>query len=504
MKIKTYEIRFAEWKMIHPFLDTEDIIKGMFIQQEVSRIVYAQLESADRIVVSQERLNQGIDKVAYNIERVNEGIDSLRSAFEWGLGAIIWKLEQQTEILQKILEVLQAPLETEALELRRRAENAYNNGWIDEAIQDFLESEKKNIYDFTIHMSLGLIFFQHKNNPKAALEYFEKAVKYAKPKSSIYASYALLYIALIKYLQEKYNEAYNAALEAIRISPTYYEAYFQCARYCANLGNHNEAITHLSRAIDGDRYYCIKADAEKDFDPMKEQLHSFFKRLQNKAKSDALHEINNAEKLVKAAKSYSADYNKLKSKYNKSLDTSDGEKNLEVSINKLNDSKTFVKNASLFDCQDAESIAITAQKTAAQVSYKYINYQMDIINEEAENIRKPVDSHPTFTRFFGNFIGIGTVFVLGPLFAVLIGWLVYIISNNIIDAIIFGFVGYLAFLFCIVLIFQLIFKIIRNSRQNKWKRLLKNELETLQKSLIDIKNKMKELEITSEKSTLEG
>jgi hypothetical protein len=502
--LEIYEKRFTEWQIIHPFLDTDDIIKGMFIHREISRIVNAQLESANRIIVSHERLEQGIDKVAFNVEKVNQGIESLQSAFEWGLSDILWKLEQQTETLQEILDVLQAPLDTEALELRRRAENAFKNGWIDEAIKDFLESEKKNRYDFTIHMSLGLIFFQYKNNPKSALEYFEKAAKYAKPKSAIYSSYALLYIALIKYLQEKYNEAYDAVIEAIKLSPNYYEAYYQCAQYCANLGNYKEAISHLSKAIEGDRFYCIKADSEKDFDPMKQQLHTFFKDLQNEAKSDALQEIKEAEKLVKSAKSYSFDYNKLKSKYNRSINTDAGEKNLESSINKLNDAKTYITNESLFDYQDAKTLAITAQKTAAQASYNYINYQMDIINEEAENIRQPVDSHPIFSRFFGHFIGLGTIFVLGPIVAILIGWLIYIISNNIIDAIVFGFVSYLVFLFCIILILQLILKIIRDSRNNKWKRLLKNELKILQKNLIDVKNKMKDLELNPEKSPFEG
>jgi tetratricopeptide (TPR) repeat protein len=168
----------------------------------------------------------------------------------------------QTETLTGILKVLQAPLDTQAKELRRRAERAYTNGWIDDALEDFLESEKKNRYDFTVHLSLGNIYLFHKRDPKKALEYYGKAAKYAEPYSPYHAALALLHIGLIRYLQGDFQKAYEATSKALKISPTFFEAHYQHAQYCAILGKHDEAIKHLKIAIRGNRYYCVKADLE--------------------------------------------------------------------------------------------------------------------------------------------------------------------------------------------------------------------------------------------------
>ncbi len=48
-----------------------------------------------------------------------------------------------------------ALLNTQAKERRKRAEEAFANGWIDDADEDFLESEKLNKFNLSIHINLG-------------------------------------------------------------------------------------------------------------------------------------------------------------------------------------------------------------------------------------------------------------------------------------------------------------------------------------------------------------
>jgi tetratricopeptide (TPR) repeat protein len=293
-----FERRFRDWSLSHPrywtvATDTTGITG--FISAQIDRVVKAQIESADSIIVSQEWIRSEIEKTALGIDRVAGGLDDLAAMFEWGFSELVWQLEEQKEILKNILRVLQAPLDTQAKELKKRAEYALRNGWFDDALEDFLESEKKNRYDFTIHQNLGNIYFFEKKNPKKALEYYEKAAKYAAPKSPYHASIALLHVGLIRYLQGNFQKAYEATLKALKLSPQLYEAHYQHAQYCANLGKYAEAVEHLKIAIKGDRYYCVKADSEKDFDVMKDHLVSLFKELKEEACDWAEKEIERAK-----------------------------------------------------------------------------------------------------------------------------------------------------------------------------------------------------------------
>lgn len=238
----------------------EDVLAQVeAINKQTEDMLAAQLTSTSAIIASQDRIAEGIDKVSYGVDRVEEGIYGLQAAFEWGISEVIWQIEQNREVLRDILEVLSTPLDTQAKELRRRAEKAYSNGWIDDALDDFLESEKKNRYDFSIHISLGMIYVFCKIDKEKALSYFEKAIKYAKPKSAYYTGYALLYKGLIKFDFGEVDDAEKCTEEAILLSPDLTEAIYQNAQYNAQLKNEGKSITNLEEAVKQDKHYCLKA-----------------------------------------------------------------------------------------------------------------------------------------------------------------------------------------------------------------------------------------------------
>lgn len=306
---ESFEVRLKEWESMHPrqwVAITDRSQVAMFLSEQTLRVVEAQLEAADRIVLSQEGIAREVNsfkaEVKEGLRDIEAGIEDLNAIFEWGFSELIWRLEQQNELLKEILATLQAPLDTAAKELRKRAERAYQNAWIDDALKDFLESEKRNRYDFTVHLYLGSIYLFHKNNDVKALEYYEKAVKYASPEASHYAAFSLLHIGLIKYLQTDFQSAYKATQKAIELDPSLYEAHYQHAQYCAKLGEHEEALKHLDIAVKGDRYYCAKASSEKDFDAMREKLRPYFEDIREKIQAYAEREINRAEKLFKRLK----------------------------------------------------------------------------------------------------------------------------------------------------------------------------------------------------------
>ncbi len=202
-----------------------------------------------------EKSERYLSDISYGLE---SGLEGLAAAFQWGIAEIVYHLELQSEELQRIVEVLEAPLETQAKELRRRAEFAHGNGWIDEALADFLEAEKKNYADFTIHQSLGNIYLG-KNDLIKAQEYFEKAAKYARPHSSYYTAYALWHLARVKYQQGDISAAYEATKEATRIEPGLVQALYDHARHCALLMKQEESMSNLRKAIEIDRNYSLKA-----------------------------------------------------------------------------------------------------------------------------------------------------------------------------------------------------------------------------------------------------
>ena len=308
---EAFGMRLKEWESMHPrqwVATTNRSQVEMFLSEQTQRVVEAQLEAADHIVVSQEGIAHEVNSLRTDVKKglrdIGTGIENLTATFEWGFSELIWQLEQQNELLKEILETLQAPLDTEAKELRKRAEKAYQNEWIDDALEDFLESEKRNRYDFTVHFYIGNIYLFHKGNGEKALEYYEKAVKYASPEVPHYAAFALLHIGQVKYLQTDFQGACEATQKAIELLPSLYEAHYQHARYCATLGEHEEALRHLDIAIKGDRHYCAKASSEKDFEVVKDNLRAYFGDIQEKIQAYAKTEIDHAETLLEGLESY--------------------------------------------------------------------------------------------------------------------------------------------------------------------------------------------------------
>jgi tetratricopeptide (TPR) repeat protein len=341
--LTVFERRFDDWSINHPrrwvaTTDRDDAAR--FISEQTKEIGRAQLEAADRIIVSQDRIASAIDEVGVAVDRVADGIEGLEAAFEWGFSEIVWHLEQERAVLKDILKVLQAPLDTQAKELRQRAEEAYRNGWIDDALEDFLESERKNRYDFSVHHSIGSIYLFHKKVPEKALESFEKAAKYATPKSSYHVSLAFLHMGLTRSLQEDYEKAYEATLKATELSPNLSEAHYQCAQYCAGLSKYDEAIEHLRQAIRGDRDYCLKAQSEKDFDVMRDQLYLFFGKLRDAAQSQAEKELGITQGLIQYADAYD-------------LPHSDKGDKFADALRRQKEAAECSQRASLFDCWDA-------------------------------------------------------------------------------------------------------------------------------------------------------
>lgn len=284
-----YLNELAPWERKNEYYHTIQLGKDVkeqtnIINKQTKAMIASQIASTNAIIASQERISEGIDAVVCGVDRVEQGIYELKSVFEWGISEVVWQIEQNRAVLKDILEVLMEPLDTQAKERRKRAEEAYANGWVEDAEEEFIESEKLNKFDFSIHINLGMIYLFHKIDKEKSLSYFEKAIKYSRPKSAFHASYALLHKALIHFDMDNTEEAEKSSHEAVSLSPNFSEALYQNAQYNAQLLNTSKSIANLEKAIRSDKLYCLKANKDKLFDPIRESVNRLFEKLRDEEK----------------------------------------------------------------------------------------------------------------------------------------------------------------------------------------------------------------------------
>jgi len=109
----SFEERINNWQIIHPrqwIATTNRTDVANFLSTQTEKIIESQVEAADSIIVSQDRIADEIDIAT---REITEGFQELQATFDWGFTELIWQIEQEREVLKDILKVLQAPLEKE-------------------------------------------------------------------------------------------------------------------------------------------------------------------------------------------------------------------------------------------------------------------------------------------------------------------------------------------------------------------------------------------------------
>ncbi len=161
--------------------------------------------------------------------------------------------------------------------LRRKAEESYKNGQIDEALRQFLESEEKNETDYTTLYQLGLIYFFEKADYNEACNYFKKASKTAYNKSkNIFVSSNLFFGLLLRiYAAVNHNsnmleESYNAIAQAYNADNHSLMSNYALAQCCAALSSksnyHQTAKEIIKKLIKTNEFTALQMIYDVAFD----------------------------------------------------------------------------------------------------------------------------------------------------------------------------------------------------------------------------------------------
>lgn len=352
------------------------------LKKQSKEMIAAQASSANAIITSHDGLREGLDNLAYRIE---DGMDGLKAAFEFGISEVVWQIEQNRQVLKNILEVLMAPLDTQAKELRSRAEDAYANGWLEDALDDFIESEKKNKYDFSVHISIGMINLFQKVDREKALEYFEKAVKYARPKSQYHTSFALMHVALIKRDLNQIAEAEKLTAEAIELTPEFAEALYQNAQYNAQLNNVNKMLTNLEKAVKIDRYYCMKADTDEMFNSVRKDVNRLFKILRDELVTISVGMCDKMDKALGETKEYISGHREV---FNDFL------ANTANLSNQVSDIRRLLNRNSYFDSLNAQPLIKSLFEEGNKLILSVDKHFTDHFNKEIAAIQGTIRNTP--------------------------------------------------------------------------------------------------------------
>jgi hypothetical protein len=356
------------------------------INQQTRAMIATQMATANNVIASQERIAAGIDAVTFGVQRVAKGIYELKSAFEWGISEVVWQIEQNREVLKSIEEGIWSPFDAQARNRKKQAQEAYEYGWIDEAEEYFLESEKIVKTDFSVHISLGMIYLFHKIEKEKALTYFEKAAKYAKPKSTFHTSYAILRQALIKFDFGKVNEAEKLSSEAIELCPDFAEALYQNSQYNAQLSNKKKSLWALNKAIQLDKYYALKASNDTMFDPIRSEMDKLFIGITDR-------ELKHCENLLNK-------FCNVKGQINKIIEELAGKESngiAKIAFNQeIEEINKLLKRRSYFDALDAKqkikSTSLKGNKSLVDIkraiSNRIKNFEQQIAKLEIDSENK--------------------------------------------------------------------------------------------------------------------
>jgi tetratricopeptide (TPR) repeat protein len=169
---------------------------------------------------------QALQYSAASYERLGQLLEvneRMAAQLESGLAQAVWQLQRSEETLQRILEEVTEPDRfKDARKARELLLQSLADGFHDDAVKAFDKLEN-DIFggwpwkDFDIFRLMGWVFFRDVGDAERAVQLFERACKYARPRCPDVAWRAAAELAWVRLELERYPEALEAIDLALEI-----------------------------------------------------------------------------------------------------------------------------------------------------------------------------------------------------------------------------------------------------------------------------------------------
>ncbi len=255
------------------------------------------------------QMAEGLSEISYGIGEVKSELNDMGAMLDWNLSLLIEQQKTTNILLNNIGLLLRISdsqkVRQEYIEkgLRFMTKALFDHDLYQNAVDYFLEAERIEREDFFVLHRVGLIYLfspQHLDIPKAET-YFRNAARFAHAEARLnatgnpkilsgdlnkdlltqlpgadfirlQAAEAFLFAGRCCYIQGKFSESAELAGKGFALVPSLVEAGFMEAKALAADNRIREAVIALSRVINGDRYYAIKAATDLDLGPKREVL----------------------------------------------------------------------------------------------------------------------------------------------------------------------------------------------------------------------------------------
>lgn len=242
----------AESKLYKQLRSIDNTLTLMWLEQRMG------MPEMDRYDLVQQLSEQQWASTDYQVQEMVWAIDDIRQAM----------VSQYEDIIKALKDSQIPPLEAEVRERLARAKDNEKHGLYEEALEDLKLAEEKNPYDFGIHLWLGSLYLQHMEDANAAITHYEKAVRYATPRSEVMAARAWSGVALGRETLGDLQGAYDASQEAVRLDPNSAAILYEHSAHCAQVMEAQEALTYLEQAIRRSPVYWDAAESDERFDAL--------------------------------------------------------------------------------------------------------------------------------------------------------------------------------------------------------------------------------------------
>ena len=275
---------------------------GREISMEISRRtreVIASNEAMARdniraIEANTDALNAGFDRLSYGLDNISSGISDLNATFHWGFSQLLSSMGRMNDSLSELINISKTPAQTAAYEQYEIARDAFRRGLYEECMESLTKAISGDstssgyklewrFYQMKGTVQLGFVGCETAMLDLAkAEESFLLSARYARTDFPEYAAKAYLSAGWAAYCQGKLPESLAHTEKAISIDPSLGEAFFQASKVLMAQDEVDTALPLLSKAIDRDSFFALKAGGDGDFQKHDARLCDFLETLRTK------------------------------------------------------------------------------------------------------------------------------------------------------------------------------------------------------------------------------